>query len=168
MLYSLASETQPAFDALVATNRIRKRYLALVRGKLPATGGDSWLVVDAPIARDRHDARRMRVGSTGRPSQTRVRIVERRGAETLVEAELVTGRRHQIRVHLAHLGCPIVGDALYGYGTSLSASGSGGSGGAEEARGLCLHAHELQFTHPLSGRRLTLESPCPWRDAMPS
>lgn len=148
VLFSLASETQPAFDALVLKNQITKRYYALIHRKLPAAADGSWLVVDAPIARDRHDARRMRVGSTGRKATTRLRVVGERDGHMLVEAELVTGRRHQIRVHLAHLGCPIVGDELYG--------------AAHDEGGLHLHAHELQLRHPLTGRHLILESPCPW------
>ena len=152
VLFSLASEFQPAFDALVAGDGLRKRYFAVVEGRLedvrelrrmPREG--AWYVVSAPIARDRHDARRMRVGRTGKEAVTRVREVERLGTRSLVEAELVTGRRHQIRVHLSYLGLPIVGDGLYG--------------GVRNAAGLMLHAHEVCFTHPLTGEHLRLSSP---------
>lgn len=148
VLFSLTEELQPAFDALVSGNGLTKRYVALVEGELPKYRGD-WLVVDAPIARDRHDARRMRVGRTGKQATTLLRTCGHRGSRTLVEAELVTGRRHQIRVHLAHLGCPIVGDALYG--------------GAHNASGLLLHAHEVRLAHPVSGERLVVTSPLPKR-----
>lgn len=148
VLFSLTEELQPAFDALVSGNGLTKRYFALVEGELPKYRGD-WLVVDAPIARDRHDARRMRVGRTGKQATTLLRTCGHRGSRTLVEAELVTGRRHQIRVHLAHLGCPIVGDALYG--------------GARNASGLLLHAHEVRLAHPVSGERLVVTSPLPKR-----
>ena len=154
VLFSLTRELQPAFDALVAADGgdgrrgLRKRYYALIEGSLPRVDADGWMTVDAPIARDRHDARRMRVGRTGKAATTRVRTVERRGVYSLVEAELVTGRRHQIRVHLAHLGHPIVGDALYG--------------GATSNDGLHLHAHGVRLVHPVTYELLSLESPCPW------
>ncbi|MBQ1839777.1 MAG: RNA pseudouridine synthase, partial [Atopobiaceae bacterium] len=95
----------------VAGHQMSKRYLAVVRGSLPK---DDWLELDGPIARDRHDARKMRVGRTGKPSLTRVRTLAHSGGRSLVLVELLSGRRHQIRVHLAHAGHPIVGDALYG------------------------------------------------------
>ncbi len=148
VLFSLASETQPAFDALVAGGALEKRYYALVEGRFPGVAGKGWLSVDAPIGRDRHNSRRMRVASSGKPATTRFRVVERRGQQTLVEAELQSGRRHQIRVHLAHLGCPIVGDDLYG--------------NAKSDEQLHLHAHEVRLMHPLTGKRIELESPCPW------
>ena len=153
VLFSLTEEFQPAFDALVAGHDMRKRYVALVDRPLPAPGPDGWLTIDAPIARDRHDARRMRVGKTGKRAMTRVRELERRGRRTLVEAELVTGRRHQIRVHLAHVGCPLVGDRLYGGAVVASTDG------------LMLHAHELVFDHPVTDEHIEVRSPLPARFA---
>ena len=141
VLFSLAEEIQPAFDALIAGDGLTKRYYAVIEGALSAPLG-KWITVDAPIARDRHDARRMRVGRTGKPARTRVRMVEKNGARSLIEAELETGRRHQIRVHLAYLGHPLVGDTLYG--------------GASSSHGLQLCAHELHLTHPVSGEDIKL------------
>jgi 23S rRNA pseudouridine1911/1915/1917 synthase len=148
VLFSLTEEFQPSFDALVAGTGLRKRYWAVIEGALP-WHDDRWHTIDAPIARDRHDARRMRVGRTGKPAVTLVRTVERHGRQSLVEAELATGRRHQIRVHLAHLGHPICGDSLYG--------------GTPNDGGLLLHAHEAQLTHPLSGELLVVRSALPAR-----
>ena len=152
VLFSLAEEFQPAFDALVAGDGLTKRYYALVEGSLEDAHGlrrmpceDGWHVMSAPIARDRHNARRMRVGRTGKEAVTRLRTVGRDGARSLVEAELVTGRHHQIRVHLAYLGLPIVGDTLYG--------------GARNPAGLMLHAHEVRFAHPLTGELVHVTSP---------
>lgn len=153
VLFSLTEEFQPTFDALVASHDMRKRYVALIDRPLPAPSHDGWLTIDAPIARDRHDARRMRVGKTGKRAVTLVRELERRGRRTLVEAELVTGRRHQIRVHLAHVGCPLVGDRLYGGNVVASAGG------------LMLHAHELAFDHPVTDERIEVRSPLPARFA---
>ncbi len=148
VLFSLTEEFQPAFDELVAEGGMRKRYYAVIKGRLPQAE-DGWVEVDAPIARDRHDARRMRVGRTGKPALTRLRTCATAGDLSLVEAELGTGRRHQIRVHLAHLGHAIVGDALYG--------------GARNRGGLLLHAHEVVLQHPLTNEQLVITSALPER-----
>ncbi len=148
VLFSLAEELQPVLDAQVAGHDMRKRYLAVVEGRIAGTDG-AWRTVDAPLARDRHDARRMRVGRTGRPSRTRVRTVDVRDGRSLLLVELETGRRHQIRVHLAHLGHPILGDGLYG--------------GAPHADGLMLHAWEERLVHPATGDGLALRTEAPRR-----
>lgn len=148
VLFSTVAETQPAFDALIAEGRLTKRYYALIQGELPEGAMRGWYTIDAPLARDRHDARKMRVGSSGKPARSRLRVLEQVGGRTLVEVEIASGRRHQIRVHLSHLGCPIVGDLLYG--------------GAPADGRLYLHAHEVELTHPLTGKRIVIESPRPW------
>lgn len=146
-LFSLERATQPALDAQVAGHEMGKTYLAVVSGRV----GWAERVVRAPIGRDRHDARRMRVcrPGQGRPAETRLRRVARAGGRTLLAVELVTGRRHQIRVHLASLGLPIVGDALYG--------------GARCPAGLLLHAWRERVVHPVSGEALSLETAWPER-----
>ncbi len=146
VLFSLAEELQPVLDAQVAGHGMSKRYLAVVCGSLP---GDDWLELDGPIARDRHDARKMRVGRTGKPSLTRVRTLARSGARSLVLVELMSGRRHQIRVHLAHAEHPIEGDALYG--------------GRQTGEGLMLHAYEERLVHPVWRTPLTLRTGWPAR-----
>ncbi|MGN8690163.1 RluA family pseudouridine synthase, partial [Atopobiaceae bacterium HCP3S3_F7] len=143
VLFSKAPDFQPAFDELVAGHAMGKRYLAVVRGRL--SGGP--FALTGPIARDRHDARRMRVGATGKPSLTRVLPVECRGGATLVGCELGSGRRHQIRVHLSAAGHPILGDSLYG----------GGPGP------LMLHALEESFAHPVTGAPVRVRTPWPAR-----
>ena len=146
VLFSLAPEFQPALDALVASHDMRKRYLAVVEGSFPA----GVLRLDAPLGRDRHDARRMRVSPRGKPALTLVTVLARRGGRSLLLLELGTGRRHQIRVHLAHAGHPIVGDALYG-----RAAGPAG--------GLMLHAVREELAHPATGEALRLEAGWPAR-----
>lgn len=146
VLFSLADELQPMLDVQVAGHQMSKRYLAIVRGNLPK--GD-WLELNGPIARDRHDARRMRVGRTGKPSLTRVRTLAHSGGRSLVLVELLSGRRHQIRVHLAHAGHPIVGDALYG--------------GQPAKEGLMLHAFEERLIHPVWRTPLDLRTAWPAR-----
>lgn len=147
VLFSLDRATQPALDAQVAGHDMEKTYLAVVRGAVP------WerRVVRAPIGRDRHDARRMRAcrPGQGKPAETRLRRVGEKGGRTLLLVTLVTGRRHQIRVHLASLGLPIVGDALYG--------------GARSSAGLMLHAWREELDHPLTGERLRLQTVWPER-----
>ena len=147
VLFSLDKATQPALDAQVAGHAMAKRYLAVVQGRFPS--GEK--VVDLPLGRDRHDARRMRVCARGKgkPALTRVRRLDYAGGRSLLAVELGSGRKHQIRVHLSHLGFPIVGDELYG--------------GARSASGLLLHAFEEELAHPVSGERLRLRTDWPRR-----
>ena len=147
VLFSLDKTVQPALDALVASHDgIEKRYLAIVRGEVP----ESLHAIDAAIARDRHDAR------SGKPSRTRVRLLgvtgPRRARLSLLELTLETGRRHQIRVHLASLGYPIMGDSLYGVPADR--------GGRTP---LMLHAAAETLAHPVTGERLELFVPYPER-----
>lgn len=150
VLFSLTEEFQPALDAQVAGHEMHKRYLAVIDGRIPRSE-NAWLELDGPIARDRHDARKMRVGRGGKPSHTLVRTLANSGGRTLLEIELATGRKHQIRVHLAHVGHPIVGDALYG--------------GRRNPSGLMLHAWKERVRHPLTGEWLELQTAIPERFA---
>jgi len=140
---------------------VERRYLTLVHGRLPHAAG----VVETAIGRDPRDRLRMAVrpAGAGRPALTRYRVLERfaRPAPfTLVEATLGTGRTHQIRVHLAHLGTPVVGDRTYRRrGTippapELAAHVAGLGGQA-------LHAAVLGFTHPVTGARLRFQASPP-------
>lgn len=155
VLFSLDKATQPVLDAQVAGHGMDKTYLAVVTGRV------SWerRVVRTPVGRDRHDSRRMRAcrPGQGRPAETRLRRLASAGGRTLLEVRLMTGRRHQIRVHLASIGLPIAGDALYG--------------GVREPRGLMLHAWRESLDHPADGRRLRLETAWParlWPQGPPS
>ena len=123
-----------------------KRYWLLVSGDLEEAEG----LIDAPIGRDPRNRQRMAVRSTGRPSQTRFRVAERFGEFTLVDAQLCTGRTHQLRVHLAYIGHPVAADRLYGSG--------------HRPPGLqrqFVHAYHLEIESPASGERLVLEAPLP-------
>ncbi len=91
--------------------RVEKRYLAVVDGQL---AGEDWQVIDLPLAADWPNRPRQKVDAqTGRPSQTRWRVLDQRGDSSRIELEPLTGRTHQLRVHLAALGHPILGDTLY-------------------------------------------------------
>ncbi len=152
VLFSLDKSVQADLDAQVAGHEMRKRYLAVVSGPVPFAEK----VVKAPIGRDRHDARRMRVcaAGQGKPAETRIRRLAQAAGRTLLEVELMSGRRHQIRVHLASLGLPIVGDALYAGARPSAALGE---------KGLLLHAFSEEITHPVTGERLHLQSVWPAR-----
>ncbi len=151
LVVARTAEAGASLRRQIAMREMSRRYLALVCGTPPPR-----FVVDAPIGRsqDRHS---MAVRDDGRPARTHL---ERREAFaidppcTLVEARLETGRTHQIRVHLAFAGHPVVGDPLYGNPSRDPA----------EARDLgrqALHAYRLEVTHPVSGERLVFEVPPP-------
>jgi len=142
------------------TRRIRRSYLAASWGRL----SEDQIEVDAPIARHPTDRKRMAVVEGGRRALTRFHRVERWRAADLVRAELETGRTHQIRVHLLHLGHPVVGDATYAQGRERGFSGTARQWALELARRTprqFLHAAELRFRHPMDRREMRFESPLP-------
>ena len=132
----------------LAAREVDRRYLALVSGELASPRG----VVDAPIGRSTRQRTRMAVREAGRPARTgyEVRTVWPDASVSLLECRLETGRTHQIRVHLAAIGHPVVADGAYG-GRLLP-------NGPERP---FLHAFALGFTHPRDGRQLTFEDPLP-------
>jgi len=136
---------------------VTRRYRAVVEGIL--TGGRT---IDAPIGRDPSNRLRQRVASIGRPALTRVHLVERYRAHCLITAELATGRTHQIRVHMASVGHPLVGDRRYGARGRLPTRPSVEL--LEAIRGFgrqALHAAELEFAHPMTDAPMRFASPLP-------
>jgi 23S rRNA pseudouridine1911/1915/1917 synthase len=151
MAFALTPQARQGLVALFREHRIERRYVALVGGQPRGEQG----VVDLPLHEEYRGGRR-RVARTGEPARTaltRWRSLERFRAGALLEIELSTGRQHQIRVHLAQLGLPILGDAVYGVG--------GAPAGLPRVRRPLLHARVLAFAHPLSGERVRAESPLP-------
>ncbi len=148
------ARTEDAYEALVeqlATRTMERRYLALVAGEVRDERGE----IEAPIGRSARTPTKMAVTAGGRPARTSYRVVERRGAgttnpATLLELALQSGRTHQIRVHMAAIGHPVVGDARYGTPDKRLGSGR-----------FFLHAYRLAFDHPGSGVRTEFRSEMP-------
>ncbi|PTX51497.1 23S rRNA pseudouridine1911/1915/1917 synthase [Melghirimyces profundicolus] len=124
--------------------RYVREYLAVVHGVLPSDGG----MVEEPIARSKENPHLRSVDPDGVKAVTRYRVVERLQDATLIRLRLETGRTHQIRVHMAHLGHPLVGDAMYG-------------GETESLKRQALHAAYLRLIHPRTGETCSWESPLP-------
>ncbi len=129
-----------------ARNIVTKAYLALVAGRPKSASGE----IDRPLGRDPRNRQRMAIVAAGRPSRTQWSVVEEVGPYTLLECRLLTGRTHQIRVHLQSLGHPIVGDQVYGEQRH-----------AQGLRRQFLHAHQLTFQHPQTDQVISFESPLP-------
>ncbi|MCL6515673.1 RluA family pseudouridine synthase [Alicyclobacillus sp.] len=153
LLYAKHSWAARALDRQLAEGLISRVYWAIVVGRLTPDDG----VIDEPIGRDRHVAGRFRVSATGKPARTRYTTLDAArqagGWVSLVECRLDTGRTHQIRVHLSHRGCPVVGDTLYG--------GGRGAGSLPWNEGHALHARTISFRHLYSGDPLQVEAPLP-------
>ena len=152
MLMARGAAMQRALSQLFERREVHKRYVALVDGRLaPASTADGWGLIDLPIALD-WPRRPLRIidAAAGKPSQTRWRSIAFDGAanSTRLELEPLTGRSHQLRVHLQALGHPILGDALYAPGAVQASSPR-----------LLLHACALRFVHPATGALLSFESP---------
>ena len=145
--------THHALSTQFADRKTTKIYQALVCGHPPKIK----CTVNAPIARHPIHRKKMAVMERGRTARTDLRVVEVLNGSALVEATLHTGRTHQIRVHLQHLGCPVIGDPVYGGRTARRIQ----QANHYEAPRQMLHAVSLGFIHPVSGKKLTVESPLP-------
>jgi len=150
-------EAHARLVAALAEREIERSYLAICNGAM--TGGGT---VEASIGRHRTQRTRMAVRSDGREAVTHYRIVKRYRAHTFVRVQLETGRTHQIRVHLAHIGYPITGDPVYVGRKRLPAGCSPALAAALSAfPRQALHAARLALAHPMTGRQLEWEAPLP-------
>ena len=128
-------------------HRIKKTYIALVRG----TVKENEATINMPIARSKQDRKKMAVDKNGKEAITHFKVLNRyEGKYTLLEINIETGRTHQIRVHLSHIGYPIIGDSTYSNGKN--------EWGIE---GQCLHAKSLDFKHPITEKEIHIEAPLP-------
>lgn len=125
---------------------VSRKYLALVHGVIEHDYG----TIDAPIGRDIKDRKKMAVTATNsKDAITHFKVIKRYKDATLVSCELETGRTHQIRVHMAYIGHPIMGDETYAYRKTLKVNGQ------------LLHAYELTFRHPSTGKKITVQADLP-------
>jgi 23S rRNA pseudouridine1911/1915/1917 synthase len=145
----VVARTRAMMDALVqriAAREVARQYVALAHR---AWAGPRTRQVEAPIGRDPRNRLRMAVVESGKPAVTAFELLQDAAAGCWVRATLQTGRTHQIRVHMAHIGHPLVGDELYG-----------GAAGASLSR-QALHAYRLSFAHPATGAALEFHAPLP-------
>jgi 23S rRNA pseudouridine1911/1915/1917 synthase len=145
VVVALTADVHATMQRDAATGRVRKEYLGIVQGvPEPASGS-----IVRPLARDAADRRRVVVTDTGAPSETRYETMQRLpDGRSLLRCELVTGRTHQIRVHLASQGWPIVGDALYGVPDATITRQA-------------LHAWRVSMPHPIARHAIEAEAPIP-------
>jgi 23S rRNA pseudouridine1911/1915/1917 synthase len=149
LMVARRDSSQASLMAQLKARRIKKTYQALVQGSVSAAVGR----IEAPIGRDPKHRTRMAVVPDGRASVTGYRVRERFTDWTLLELDLVTGRTHQIRVHLDAIGHPVAGDRVYGTGTSRR--------GPEGLDRLFLHAWRLELTSPSTGQLIRATAPLP-------
>ena len=157
MMVAKTLTAQTALVAQLQARTVSREYDAIVVGAMTAGGK-----VDAPIGRHPKDRQRQAVTASGKPAVTHYRVNERFRAHTHVRCRLETGRTHQIRVHLAHVRYPLVGDPVYGGRLKMPA------GAGESLKTLlrefprqALHAHKLRFDHPVSGAPVECKAPLP-------
>lgn len=130
----------------IKNREITKKYVALVRGVIK----ENYATIDMPIGRSDKDRKKMAVKKDGKNAVTHFHVIERFNGFTYLDIKIDTGRTHQIRVHMAEIGYPIVGDYIYSNGKNPF--------GVE---GQMLHAKSLEFKHPLTGKQMYLEAPLP-------
>ena len=145
MLVAKNDETQEALSRMLKDREIEKHYRALAEGRFKEPEGE----IDAPIDRSKKDRKKMAVDPAGRPALTRWKVLAEGSGCTLLDVHILTGRTHQIRVHLKSIGHPVCGDELYG--------------NARGARVPCLmlHAYSLSFDHPRTHQKMTFRANLP-------
>ena len=146
MLVAKDDQTHAALSRQLADRQMEKHYRAVVYGRMKEPSG----VIEKPIGRSKTDRKKMAVDPEGRWARTEWTVLQETPDRTLLDVHIVTGRTHQIRVHMASIGHPVLGDPLYGHRHMPAAPR------------LMLHAYSLSFTHPATGERMTFTAPCPF------
>jgi len=148
------AKTDEAHESLarqLASRTLQRRYRAVVIGNIKNESG----TVSAPVGRHPVDRKKMAVVPGGRAAVTHYKVVERYRGYTQLALQLETGRTHQIRVHMAHIGHPVLGDPVYGRKTKWERAHE------ELLCGQCLHAKSLELIHPKTGEQMHFDSPLP-------
>ena len=145
MLVAKNDGTQEALSRMLKDREVEKHYRALAEGKFKEPQGE----IDAPIDRSRKDRKKMAVDPDGRPALTRWKVLAEGRGCTLLDVHILTGRTHQIRVHLKSIGHPVCGDELYGNQRGV------------KVPCLMLHACSLSFEHPRTKEKMTFQAPLP-------
>ena len=130
----------------IKNHEVKKTYIALVRECIK----ENEATIDMPIGRSNSDRKKMAVNKNGKNAVTHIKVLKRYDKYTLLEINIETGRTHQIRVHLSHIGFPVIGDYIYSNGKNEFG-----------VVGQCLHAKELEFKHPISGNEMKLQASLP-------
>ena len=130
----------------IKNHEVKKTYIALVRGVFK----ENEATIDMPIGRSPSDRKKMAVNKNGKNAITHIKVLKRFDKYTLLRVSIETGRTHQIRVHLSHIGYPIVGDYTYSNGKNEF-----------DVIGQCLHAQKLEFKHPITQKDMCLEAELP-------
>lgn len=146
VIVALTDEAREDLISQFANRTVEKHYMALTERHPPNDKGR----IEAPIARDPRQRKRMAVLRDGREAYTEFQVRDFYGDYALLDVYPKTGRTHQIRVHLAFLGCPIVGDTVYGFRKQRI-----------KMKRVFLHAYRISFDHPVTGERISFESPLP-------
>jgi len=146
MLVAKDDRTHAALSRQLAERQMEKHYRAVVYGKMKEMAG----VIEKPIARSRQDRKKMAVDENGRWAKTEWKVMREYADRTMLDVHIITGRTHQIRVHMASVGHPVLGDTLYGH-RHMPPSDR-----------LMLHAYSLEFSHPATGERMRFTAPCPF------
>ena len=130
----------------IQNREVTKKYIALVRGIIP----ENEATIDMPISRSNKDRKKMAVNKDGKKAVTHFKVIERYDKYTLLDIKIDTGRTHQIRVHMAEIGHPLIGDEVYSNGKNDFG-----------VKGQMLHAKSLEFTHPVTGQKMYFEAELP-------
>ena len=130
----------------IKNHEVKKTYIALVRGVFK----ENEATIDMPIGRSTSDRKKMAINKNGKNAITHIKVLKRFDKYTLLKVNIETGRTHQIRVHLSHIGYPIVGDYTYSNGKNEF-----------DVVGQCLHAQKLEFKHPITQKDMCLETELP-------
>lgn len=158
LIVAAKNETvQTALSDQFRDRKVAKIYTALVHGQLRENSG----IIDRPLARDRWHRTKMTVAANGRHALTLWKVGERFEKFTLLEIDIKTGRTHQIRVHLASINHPIVGDETYNEGRDNTVADVGIKRAIEQLDRFFLHAARLSFTHPVTEKPMYFEAPLP-------